>query len=294
MSASLIVCQGVPGSGKSTWARAKVASGDGKTTRVNRDDLRRMMSPSDRPQDDGYYFSSGREKLTFTVEQEIVRAALVPGQTVIVDDTNLGKGVVETWEKIALEKKYPVKFEVKRFEVPLRVAVERDLRRRWSVGETVIRRMYDKMHPPENAPAWDPTLPSAVICDLDGTLAHMCDRSPYDSSRCGEDTVDEEVLQYLKWAERAGYAILITSGRNGGEHQHVTDQWLSDNYVPVHRLWLRDPEDNRPDDVYKLELYDAHIRGKYNVAVVLDDRQQVVDLWRRLGLKCWQVARGDF
>ena len=34
--------------------------------------------------------------------------------------------------------------------------------------------------------------------------------------------------------------------------------------------------------------------GKDNVAMVFDDRQQVVDMWRQNGLTCFQVADGDF
>jgi hypothetical protein len=34
--------------------------------------------------------------------------------------------------------------------------------------------------------------------------------------------------------------------------------------------------------------------GVDNVAMVFDDRQQVVDMWRSNGLTCFQVADGDF
>jgi hypothetical protein len=60
------------------------------------------------------------------------------------------------------------------------------------------------------------------------------------------------------------------------------------------QLLMRPLGDNRPDEIVKEEMYELHIRGKYNVALVLDDRQKVVDLWRRLGLTCLQVADGDF
>lgn len=42
------------------------------------------------------------------------------------------------------------------------------------------------------------------------------------------------------------------------------------------------------------ELFDRHARDEYRVLVVLDDRKQVVDMWRSLGLTCLQVAEGNF
>jgi hypothetical protein len=49
-----------------------------------------------------------------------------------------------------------------------------------------------------------------------------------------------------------------------------------------------------PDFRVKYDLFSEYIRDKYSVKFVLDDRQQVVDMWRRLGLKCLQVQAGDF
>jgi hypothetical protein len=52
--------------------------------------------------------------------------------------------------------------------------------------------------------------------------------------------------------------------------------------------------DNRPDEVIKLELYKLHVEPDYKILFVLDDRNKVVDMWRDNGLKCLQVANGDF
>jgi len=52
--------------------------------------------------------------------------------------------------------------------------------------------------------------------------------------------------------------------------------------------------DFRPDNLIKAELFNEHIKGKYNVRHVYDDRQQVVDMWRSLGIKVYQVEKGDF
>jgi hypothetical protein len=57
---------------------------------------------------------------------------------------------------------------------------------------------------------------------------------------------------------------------------------------------MRPENDMRKDSVVKSELFWEHVAPNYNVQFVLDDRDQVVDFWRSIGLVCWQVAPGDF
>ena len=56
---------------------------------------------------------------------------------------------------------------------------------------------------------------------------------------------------------------------------------------------MRQDGDFRRDDIVKQEILDKYI-DKDRVLFVLDDRDQVVDMWRRNGLTCFQVAEGDF
>jgi len=58
---------------------------------------------------------------------------------------------------------------------------------------------------------------------------------------------------------------------------------------------MRKEDDMRKDAIIKRELFDNFIEGKYQIEFVLDDRNQVVDLWRNeLKLSCFQVYYGDF
>ena len=60
-------------------------------------------------------------------------------------------------------------------------------------------------------------------------------------------------------------------------------------------LTMRGAGDNRKDDEVKYDMYNYGVKGRYRVHYVLDDRQQVVDMWRnKCGLTCFQVAPGDF
>ena len=57
---------------------------------------------------------------------------------------------------------------------------------------------------------------------------------------------------------------------------------------------MRPEGNNEKDSIIKKRIYEDHIKGKFNVEFVLDDRNQVVEMWRELGLTCLQVAEGDF
>ena len=60
-------------------------------------------------------------------------------------------------------------------------------------------------------------------------------------------------------------------------------------------LILRDEGDFRCDRYVKYDMYKEYIDGMYNVIMVFDDRDRVVNMWRNgLKLQCFQVADGNF
>lgn len=134
--------------------------------------------------------------------------------------------------------------------------------------------------------------PIAIMVDIDGTLAHMKGRSPYEWSRVGEDTVDPAISHILE-CYKGVTKIVLLSGRDG-VCKPETENWLKANNIPYDLLVMRTPNDNRKDSIIKWELYQEHIEPNYDVLFVLDDRNQVVKMWRQAGLKCLQVAEGDF
>ncbi|MBC3842228.1 polynucleotide kinase [Streptacidiphilus sp. 4-A2] len=130
----------------------------------------------------------------------------------------------------------------------------------------------------------------AVIVDLDGTLALIGDRSPYDADSCGLDAVNEPVRTVVDWAKAAGHGVLLVSGRGfQASHRRYTEMWLTWNRIPYDVLLMRAPGDARPDEVVKREIYERHIRDSWDVAFVLDDRAAVIAMWRSLGLTVFQV-----
>ncbi len=134
--------------------------------------------------------------------------------------------------------------------------------------------------------------PIAVICDIDGTLAHMVNRGPYDPTKYLDDVRDDLVA----WAFDAlsvGAVRIIMSGRDE-DYRADTELWLKRNEIEFDQLYMRPSGDNRNDAIVKQELYEAHVKDVYDVRCVLDDRNRVVDMWRANGLRVFQVADGDF
>jgi predicted kinase len=282
----LIMTVGLPASGKSTWAKEQVLKSGGNIKRVNKDDMREML--------DAGKWSKNNEKHILMLRDEIIKHYLFEGLSVIVDDTNLAPKHKKTLQ--ALAKKYGATFETKSFlEVPIEICIERDLHRVASVGEKVIRSMYDNFLKPAPVPSpvFNPNLPSVILCDIDGTLAHMGDRGPFEWKRVGEDTLDRTIGAVV--ASLSNYAdIIFMSGRDDVCRAETTE-WLAKYGFVDRRLFMRPEGDMRKDNIVKRELYEKYIKDKFNVLLVLDDRNQVVDMWRNeLGLKCLQVAEGDF
>lgn len=290
------MCKGLPASGKSTWTKSLLSNGSHK--RVNRDDLRAMI-------DDGVW-SKKNEQFIVKIEQDIVTTYLGGQYSVIIDDTNLSPKNELMWRVFA--EKYNAEFVIKDFtDVPLETCIERDLKRPNSVGSKAIMRMYNQfLAKKADERKLDPmvfgdSLPYCVIFDIDGTLAHITDRSPYDGKSCWSDEVNESIklLNHMvgwynkKYMSQHKWDIVLFSGRSG-ESEPETRKWLEDKNIDFQELHMRKPGDFRKDSIVKEEMFNEFIRDKYNVVFIVDDRKQVVDMWRSLGLTCLQVAPGEF
>ena len=129
----LIILQGIPASGKTTWARQFVEESPLTRVRVNRDDIRDML---------GKYWVPEREELVSEIEESCVFEALSAGYTVVLDATNLNPKYLEGWESIANLPN--VEIEYKKFTINLEEAIERDSKRDRPVTEKVIRGFYNK------------------------------------------------------------------------------------------------------------------------------------------------------
>lgn len=278
----LIATVGLPASGKTTWAREFVTQND-QWIRVNRDDLRNMR---------GKYWVPSQEDLITQWENWCVLLALQNGYHVVLDATNLNKDRLMDRVKMFREQCPDLKFERKFFDTPVDECLRRDAKRADGVGEKVIINMYDKYLKPE-LPKYDEdtSLPHCIICDIDGTLAKMRGRSPFEWKRVGEDILNVPVAKVLD-----GYDgdVILLSGRDS-VCRIETETWLSKHDIPYSKLYMRDEGSMEADEKVKRRMFDEYIRGKYYCDFVIDDRDKVVRMWREdIGLVCMQVDYGNF
>ena len=154
----------------------------------------------------------------------------------------------------------------------------------------------------------------AIIVDVDGTLALMGGRDPFDYDKVHFDKPNQPVIDLVKRLVGSDpknrsikdLDVFIFSGRMNvpfdipvdsfSDVQNATAWWL-DKYLGFDYwdyLDMRVNKDYRKDSIVKKEFYDK-IKDTHDVLWVIDDRDQVVDMWRNdLGLPTLQVADGDF
>ncbi len=278
----VILTKGLPASGKTTWALKMLEENKGQYKRINKDDLRAML--------DGGRWSPDNEKFVLKVRDMLILEALENGKHVIIDDTNLH---IKHEERIKQLVKGKALIEIKDFtDVSVDECIKRDLKRQASVGEKVICGMYKQFLAPKQKVVKDsPLLSTCVICDIDGTLALFGDANPYERDFT-RDTCNMRIYELLHRLKE-DRTIILVSGRMD-KFKDQTKEWLKMNAVPYDYLYMRKTDDVRKDVIVKREIYEQEIKGKYNVLFVLDDRNQVVEMWRQEGLTCLQVADGNF
>jgi predicted kinase len=299
----LTCLRGYSGSGKSTKA-AEIAKETGAVI-LNRDQIRKMLLGS-------WWTGKKDDEDRVTIAEEAqVKAFLQTGTPVVVDATHLHSPFLRKWARLAT--RLGVDFEVVDVIEDVTVCKQRDYARMLAgdryVGDKVIDQQV-KRYPVEKWPTItaepfvvEPVervegLPEAIIVDIDGTLAHICEggRSPYDYARVSEDLFDDTIGELVTdWVEHGeNRYVLIVSGRDSCYRETLA--WLDLHGVPYWDLLMRPPHardkygGKLPDYRVKYDLFNRYIRGNFNVRFVLDDRLQVCEMWHKLGLTVLRVG----
>ena len=130
----LIICRGIPASGKTFWAKQWVLEDPEHRVRINQDDIRLML---------GKYWVPSREKLVQEIQFDAIIEALNREFDVVIDNTNLNKKVLDGFDRlIKTFENYEIEYK-DFFDTPLSVCIERDKNRDLQVTEKVIRSFYN-------------------------------------------------------------------------------------------------------------------------------------------------------
>jgi len=250
------------------------------------------------------------ESMVTELVRDAVKTAINNKYNVLIDETNVNSKFLESsidyYNTLA-----DVEFQI--FDISIEKAIERDNKRERAVGKEVIEKMYknyknlldsgiDIYSTRKKKARIETNLefnsfeirPNAVVFDVDGTVSHANGRRGYfDWNKVDRDLVDEKVRETFKAYKNAGYKMIIVTGRDG-ECEELTKKWLIDNGFEFDDFYCRPIQDFRKDTVVKTEIYNEYLKPKYNVLAVYEDRAKVVDMWRGLGIKCYQVIDGSY
>lgn len=299
---TLHITRGIPGSGKTTWANEWYAADPEHRALSNRDDLRASLFPNNLG-----VLGYEREKLVTKVQHEAIKALLNEGLDVAVHDTNLRAKFVQELMRFSDD------VEFHDFPISLAEALVRNRYRADHGGRLVpayvIDDMYMRFTPkgklppvPERHNKADmvvqpyvakPGLPKAIVCDVDGTIAnHNGIRHPHDTTKYHLDEPHADIIKLVNILS-VNHTLIVLSARDE-QYRGVLLDWLEKHGVNYDQLIMRGASDTRNDALVKNELFEKYIAGQFNVEYIFDDRSRVVDMWRAKGLRCLQVAPGDF
>jgi predicted kinase len=303
---------GLSGSGKSTWAN-EFCRNNPDWLRINRDDIRKsMLSVSLNEYHQWANDAKHRiEKLVTEQHNQLLINALNENWNVVLDNTHLKVSYINEYKKLLTQ--YFNEFEISYhfIDTPLEICIKNDKNRVDIVGEEIIREQFMRLNSLKkqlnfktevikNEPfvvIQNLDLPKCILVDIDGTVAHMHNRYPFDWHRVGEDLPKENIIRLVKALKMDENEVIFFSGRDEICH-NITREWICEYFgwkTTDFQLFMRKTKDQRKDSDVKFELFNEQIRDKYFVELVIDDRQQVVDMWRKkLGLTCLQVDYGNF
>ncbi len=281
--------KGLPASGKSTKAKELLA--EGNTVRINKDLLRTMLHFDK--------FTGFNEGITRVAARGLAKTYLGMGINVIIDDTNLNEGTLQSWKDLAKELEARIEYHI--METSIGECVLRDNSREESVGRSVIigMAMASGLYPTPNE--------GIVICDLDGTLCNIDHRLHYVQnlaegqkkdwkgffSEIPNDSVNTAVLDMVMDYEGKGFEIFFVSGRSE-DHRYETEKWLDKTfkgYQAYKALFMRRADDRREDTEVKAQIFDRNFKN-FHIEAVIDDRPSVIRMWREKGLNVIDVGKG--
>jgi len=281
---------GLPGSGKSKYAEDLNASNP-TWCRVNWDEWRKTR---------GMHLRNFNRKEEESMQKESLIYAETLGRegaNIIVDNTNLNENTRNRWKGVA--QRAGMTYTEIVMPTSLEECIARDAKREGleQCGRAVIERMalFAGLIPWREQDQY-------VVVDMDGTLADCSHRIHYVikgnhdwdafESKSLDDVPRWPIIELVDTFRREGLKILIVSGRQIDRAGKNTVQWLEKHGILYDHIFMRNGGDNRQDAIVKQEILDK--LPKDRIVYVLDDRNRVVEMWRKNGLTCLQVAEGNF
>ncbi|RYZ31311.1 MAG: polynucleotide kinase, partial [Sphingobacteriales bacterium] len=246
----LLILVGAPGSGKSTFAKYHLRTHT-NWARVCRDDFRSMHFAA------GFMPDKDEAMITKMIDGSI-EAMLVNKTNVIADATHTKKVYLDEYIK-KFGHLADISFKV--FEASREVLNNRCREREVQTGKVIpaaavkqhseslelLKAAFDfapvpRIQKQNTIAVQDAALPKAIICDLDGTLALLNGRNPFDASNCEADVLNQPVAGVLQTYAKNDYKIILVSGREV-KFEEQTRRFLWQHGIPFDLLLMRNTAD---------------------------------------------------
>lgn len=301
----ICLTKGCPASGKSTWAKKEISKDPLNYVRINNDDIREMVN--------GSVFSPDYEKIITETRNWMIKEALKRDKNIIIDNVNANKRHFETVCKIAESMGKDIQVYEKMFYVELDELLTRDATRTGSaqVGAEVVKKFWKDLGGKQfkfyhikneiftkrtsaserfvDPMEQDESLLKCAVFDLDGTMADIRHRNPYDASNCDKDSPNQHVVDLCKLLHANDYKIFFFSGRED-EHRVMTEVWLNIHFGYSYELFMRETGNKEDDRLLKERLFSAHVKNKFNCKLWVDDRLRVCKFIHEAGLPLFRVG----
>lgn len=310
MKPTALVMIGCPSSGKSTVASDLVESKG--YVQIERDLVREELAGTRKEFYTKFPRKVGEAAVSSIIRQNLMSAAK-QNQNVVISDTNINRGLRHRLYRDLFDLGFSV--EVQLFDVDLQTLFDRNDERptEEQVPEDIINRMYTDLQKQFDLLCQEVSVLNfryqrpvivtgiTVVYDIDGTLAERSDRSPFEWNRVNEDKPRESVIELMDYDAQdlaPDSFITVFSGRDS-VCREMTFDWLENNtgyHDDVDYLDMREEGNTDPDWIVKGKMLIEFTINKPHIHVlrVVDDRQQVVDIWSNMGLEVWQVQQNKF
>ena len=193
--------------------------------------------------------------------------------------------------------------EFKDFFIPIEECVKRDSMRINPIGEKTIREIYSKYRHfiqttnvekyVNNLVKPDPNKPYCVVIDMDSTMCFNTNKRPWYGKGAAEEMINDienfGVCETV-WALMQEYPIIVATGRDTSQEE-VTRKWLSQHRIDPIKYYFRTEGDYRKGTEIKKEQIEK-IMKDYNILVIFEDSEPIVQMYRDMGLTVLQPNKG--
>lgn len=300
----LLILQGIPASGKSTYAHNWVAEDPTHRVRYNWDDRRNSMGP---------YWVLERENTSFLKKDRdfFLNFWMEKGWDIVIDNMNLNPKDIEYYEQLvvnhnASNNNYIIEYKL--FSTPVEECIRRDSMRSNPIGEKTIKQIWNRYKHgiileeqrkfSESILSNNNGKPFAIIVDLDATIALNLQGRPFYGDGCAEKIhEDTPIYPIIHIIENYNGQVIFLTGREGTpEIRKETINWVKKNVClssePI--FIFRPIGDYSPGVECKKKTYLEQIKPFYNIEFVLEDNSKVVKMYRDLNLLVLQPNDGKF